>query len=235
MPADCPPNVLVTAGPTWEPLDEVRHLANRSSGRLGVELALASSAAGCATTLLLGPGVTAPPSERFSGRVERFTSAASLGEALERRCPGCDVLLMAAAVADYRPAALEMEDGSRRPLPLPAGEKLPRLAQPLQLVLAPTPDLLAKEAARKRADQLFVGFALAPVEQLEAIAQAKLRRKGVECVVANPLETMDSPRISATLYATGPAASLDGLAVSDMPKEAFAAWLIGRLLPLLCR
>ncbi len=227
--------MLITAGPTWEPVDDVRVVSNRSSGRLGVALATAAAEAGCATHLLIGPNVAPPARDRFDGEVERFTSARSLGEALERLCPDCDALLMAAAVADYEPVELTLSDGARLPLPLPRGTKLRRSRQPLSIVLRPTPDLLAREAARKRAEQLFVGFALAPRDQLATVAREKLRRKGVECVVANPLETMDAPTISATLYATGPAASLDGLAVSDMPKEAFAAWLIGRLLPLLRR
>ncbi len=92
--------LLITAGPTHEPIDQVRYLANRSSGRLGVCLAEAGQAAGWTVTLLLGP-VSLPPPE--SVRTLRFESAADLDRLLIDEFPRCDVLIMAAAVADYRP------------------------------------------------------------------------------------------------------------------------------------
>jgi phosphopantothenoylcysteine decarboxylase/phosphopantothenate--cysteine ligase len=201
--------ILITAGPTHEPIDAVRYLANRSSGRLGVCLAEAARDAGWDTTLLLGPVSLVPPAGL---RVARFETAAELAGLLDEHFTGCDVLIMAAAVADYRPRVVSQC-------------KLPRTGQNVMLELEPTPDLVAACAARKRADQHIVGFALEEPAGLETRAREKLARKGLDAIVANPLETMGAGEIRARLYtADGQVVQPPGGGARD--KSAFGRWLI---------
>lgn len=191
-----PIRLLITAGPTHEPIDAVRYIGNRSSGRLGI--ALADAAAQATTrdwrvTLLLGPtSITPPPWRDSDVTLRRFLTTADLEAQLADEAPRCDVLVMAAAVADYRPRAV------------PGGQtlaqtKLKRGDGPITLELESTPDLLAGVASRKRPGQTFIGFALEPAARLVESARAKLERKRLDLVVANPLETMDSPLIEATV------------------------------------
>jgi phosphopantothenoylcysteine decarboxylase/phosphopantothenate--cysteine ligase len=121
-------------------------------------------------------------------RTHSFDSTADLGRLLDEHFPDCDVLVMAAAVADYRPRRAEEA-------------KLPRRNESLVLELEPTPDLVAACAARKRKDQRIIGFALEEPTVLEERALGKLRRKGLDAIVANPLDTMNSPAVTATIYA----------------------------------
>lgn len=175
--------ILITAGPTHEPIDDVRYLANRSSGRMGVALAEAARAVNWDTTLLLGPVALPPPSDVA---VFRFETAADLQSLLDEHFPRCDVLIMAAAVADYRPIRAD-------------GAKLPRTNKNLALELEPTPDLVARCAAAKRPDQFIIGFALEEAASLEQRARDKLKRKGLDAIVANPLETMGAIEIQARI------------------------------------
>jgi phosphopantothenoylcysteine decarboxylase/phosphopantothenate--cysteine ligase len=204
--------LLITAGPTHEPIDEVRYIANRSSGRLGVELASAAARRGIATTLLLGPTALDPPVDT-SLTVVRFRTTADLARELDRLWPEHDVLIMAAAVADYRP--------------VPAGgdAKIRRGDARLALELEPTPDLLHGLAAGARPDQVLIGFALEPAERLAESARGKLERKGVHAIVANPIETMESEAIRATVYVRGG----DDIAAPEMSKRDFADWLLDRV------
>lgn len=202
--------ILITAGPTREPIDEVRFISNRSSGRMGMALAEAAAEAGHEVTLLLGP-VLAPTTLGERVRVERFMTTAELEAALAEHFPSCDVLVMAAAVADYRsrdkPAGKAKRQGT------------------LKLELEATPDLVAAVAKGKREGQRVVAFALEPSEGLEAAAVEKMRRKGVDAIVANPLATMEDDRVEAVyLTATG---GRDEPGV--MSKPAFAKWLLQRL------
>ena len=210
--------MLITAGPTHEPVDAVRYLANRSSGRLGIALAEAAAARGDRVTLLLGPTPLSPP-QNSQVTTRRFQTTAELQELLRELWPGHTVLIMAAAVADYRPART-------------AGisEKRARGDGPWKLELEPTPDLLAEAAANARPDQVTVGFALGPAEGLLDRAREKLTAKHVDAIVANPLETMDADRIHATLLLG------DGreIAAPESSKAEFAVWLleqIGELTP----
>ncbi|MEM8783187.1 MAG: phosphopantothenoylcysteine decarboxylase [Planctomycetota bacterium] len=202
---------LITAGPTREPLDAVRFLSNRSSGAMGVSLANAAASAGAAhdVTLLLGPVDSAVAGLVDAAvTVARFDTAAALEALLSDRFAACDVLVMAAAVADFR-AAQTLPGKAKR-----QGEMV--------LTLAATPDLVAGCAARKRDDQAVVAFALEEPERLEARAVEKMRRKGVDAIVANPLRTMDAGEIEAMLL------TADGrrLAPGAMAKPDFAAWLV---------
>lgn len=213
--------VLITAGPTYEPIDAVRFIGNRSSGRLGVAIAEDWSRAGWAVTLLLGPNAATPVAPGIEA--VRFGSAADLQALLDEHLGRCAVLIMAAAVGDYRPVAGEADLSGKR-----------RRAGPLTLELEPTPDLLAGCAARSRPDHLLVGFALEPREGLLDSAERKLMRKGIDLIVANPLETMDAGEIEATLLGRTDrgAAVLDSTG-GPVRKEEFASWLRERVEGLL--
>lgn len=206
--------LLITAGPTHEPIDAVRYLANRSSGRIGVALAAAAKCTGWAVTLLLGPvadDIHALAAAQ-GATIHRFTTADDLAVLLNQHFPQADVLIMAAAVADYRPSR-------------PATGKLPRQDGIQQIEVEPTPDLVARIASTRRSDQQIVAFALEQPDLLESRAAEKLKRKGVDAIVANPLSTMGSDRIKPILLTARGQRDAPG----DMDKEDFADWLIQRI------
>ena len=214
-----PPRLLISAGPTHEPIDAVRYLGNRSSGRLGIALAEHAADRGWGVTLLLGP--THTTTNHPSVDLVRFRTTHDLQEALAVHVPACDCLVMAAAVADYRPI-------------LPEGitqenvddVKLRREGDDLVIRCEPTPDLLAGVSGYATPEQLLVGFALEPRERMVSSATRKLERKGVDLVVANPLETMDADAIEAMLITPdGPGAATEGA----IQKRAFAPWLVDQL------
>jgi phosphopantothenoylcysteine decarboxylase/phosphopantothenate--cysteine ligase len=210
-----PTRILITAGPTHEPIDSVRFIGNRSSGRMGCALADEAARRGWSATLLLGPAPAFPTDSRV--RVRRFRTCEDLRGLLREEFGKTDVLVMAAAVADYRPKVD----------PAMWNGKFRRHASNLTLELEPTPDLLAEVSSSRRTGQLLIGFALEPREELATSSLAKLERKGVDLVVGNPLETMDSPDIEATLFAKGGAQT----PAPKMSKDAFAAWLMDRIVP----
>lgn len=163
--------VLVTAGRTEEPLDPVRVLTNRSSGRMGVAIAEAARDRGAEVTLVAGP-LSVP--EPHGVTVVPVTTADEMLEAVEAASPKNDVMIAAAAVADYRPAKAR-------------SEKIKRGAEAMTLTLEPNPDVLATAAAKRRTGQTFVGFALETHRGL-ANARAKLAKKGLDLVVLNAPE-----------------------------------------------
>jgi phosphopantothenoylcysteine decarboxylase/phosphopantothenate--cysteine ligase len=189
-PAAPAPRVLITAGPTQEPIDSVRYVGNRSSGRMGIALAQAALSRQWPVTLLLGPVAVNPPQHSHLN-IHRFRTAADLQALLQRLWPTHDLLLMAAAVADYRLSKVNGQE--------PGGGKIKRRGERLMLELAATPDLLASLAPINRPDQTIVGFALEEQADLATGAMRKLRDKGLDAIVANPLETMDSPTVTASL------------------------------------
>lgn len=227
------PRLLIAAGPTHEPIDAVRYLANRSSGRLGRALAEAAAARGCPTTLLLGPAcepadATIPAGNQTGTNqtgtasaapgqppdspptVRRFRSAADLEALLKEEAPRCDALIMAAAVADYRPAR-------------PHEGKLPRTGEALTLTLEPVPDLLAMAMGLLPEGAVAVGFALEDDAADHDRALAKMARKGCQAIVLNPLATMDSGAIDATiLFADG----RPPIAPGPLSKSDFARRLV---------
>ena len=161
---------LVTAGPTHEPIDPVRYIANRSSGRQGYAIAAALAGLGAAVTLVSGPVALAEPPGVAVRRVE---TAAEMLAACEAALPA-DIAVFAAAVADWRVA-----DAAGHKLKKRAGEAPPSLA------LVPNPDILALLAqAGTRRPRLVVGFA-AETDDLRANAEAKRLRKGCDWIVAN--------------------------------------------------
>lgn len=211
--AASPGRLLITTGPTHEPIDAVRYIGNRSSGTLGVALADAAARRGGTVTLLLGPTHLEPTNPTV--RVLRFQTTADLEALLAAEWPAHDTLIMSAAVADYRPRAIASPH-----------EKLRRSAGPLTLELESTPDLLAQCSGNRRPGQTLVGFALEPQARLADSARDKLARKGVDLIVANPLETMESPIISATLFYKD---GTETPAPPGLPKSRFADWLLDRL------
>lgn len=160
--------VLLTAGPTREPLDPVRYLGNRSSGRMGYALAEALGALGARVSLVSGPSALPDPAVAEMTRVE---TALEMQAAVRERVADCDLFVACAAVADYRPAEV-------------APEKIKKGAEEALMVrLVRNPDILAEVAAR-RPRPFVVGFA-AETEQLEAHARAKLVNKGLDLIAAN--------------------------------------------------
>ncbi len=159
--------VLVTAGPTHEPLDPVRYLANRSSGRMGYAVAEAARDMGARVTLVSGPVALATPPGVERVDVE---TAAQMHEAVMRRIGATDLLIAAAAVADYRPVRS-------------SAAKIKKTAASLELTLEPTADIIAG-VARCRPRPFLVGFA-AETEDVAAHARAKLEAKGLDMIAAN--------------------------------------------------
>jgi len=159
--------VLVTAGPTREAVDPVRYLSNRSSGKMGYALAEAAMRRGARVILVSGPVSLDPPQ---NAEFVPVRTAEEMRAAVLERLPQATVVMMAAAVADYRAAK-------------PATQKIKRSSGPMTLELAPTPDILAEVAAQK-GNRTLVGFA-AETADLAENARAKLARKDVDLVVAN--------------------------------------------------
>jgi len=160
--------VLVTAGPTEEPLDAVRYLSNRSSGKMGYALAEASRRRGARVILVSGPTHLEPPAGVI---VERVRTADEMAQAVFQHLDKASVVLMAAAVADFKPADV-------RPGKIKKQDGVPSVE------LAPTTDILAEIAQRRSPEQLVVGFA-AEAEHVIENAASKLRSKRLDMVVAN--------------------------------------------------
>lgn len=163
--------VLVTAGPTREAVDAVRLLTNRSSGRMGAALAREAAALGAVVTLLSGPGVP----EVGEVDTHRFESARDLEGLLGEHAPGVDLVLHAAAVADFRPSSV-------------ASGKLDRRAGAVELALEPVPDLAAGMPRTQDGRPFLVIFAAEGATVLEERARRKLAAKGAQAVVANPID-----------------------------------------------
>jgi phosphopantothenoylcysteine decarboxylase/phosphopantothenate--cysteine ligase len=168
--------VLVTAGGTREPIDLVRFVGNRSSGRMGFALAEEAAALGAEVTVVAANVALArSPRVRYLG----VSTAAELQAACEARFAQADVLLMAAAVADYRPAVA-------------ADTKLKKDArEELVIALKRTPDILSGLAAIRRADQTVVGFAAEHGDGALAYGRDKLARKGLDAIVVNDIARAD--------------------------------------------
>ena len=167
--------VLVTAGGTREAIDSVRFIGNRSSGRMGLALAAAAARRGAEVSLIAANvGLESPPGVQ---RVD-VESAAELADAVSERFPSCHVLLMAAAVADFRPVAQERG-------------KLAREGGTLDLRLEETDDVLARVASGRTEGQVLVGFAAEHGQDAIERARAKLERKAVDAIVFNDVSRQD--------------------------------------------
>jgi phosphopantothenoylcysteine decarboxylase/phosphopantothenate--cysteine ligase len=162
--------VLVTAGGTREPIDAVRYVGNRSSGRMGLAIAARAAARGAEVTLIAA-NVALP--EPPGVRCVRVETAAELAAAVRDEFARCHVLLMAAAVADFRPTSASSEKIAREE------------GRGLELRLEPTEDVVAGLAPERRAGQTLVGFAAEHGGELVERARDKLRRKGLDAIVVN--------------------------------------------------
>ena len=163
--------VVVTAGPTYEDIDPVRYVGNRSSGRMGFAIAAAAHARGANVTLVAGPTSVEPPA---TDEVIRVRRASEMHAAVMRAAEHADVVIMAAAVADYTPVN-------------PAAEKIAKTNEPLTLTLERTPDILAdlgQASARRATPLVLVGFA-AETGDLLTKARDKRARKKADLLVAN--------------------------------------------------
>ncbi len=159
--------LLITAGPNREPLDPVRYLSNRSSGKMGYALARAAIRRGAEVALISGPTELEPPA---GARLTSVTTAAEMRHAVLEEFSGCTAVIMAAAVSDYRPVDF-------------ARKKIKRGKGPIELRLEPNPDILQEISARKNGKML-VGFA-AETGELVANAAKKLKDKNLDMIVAN--------------------------------------------------
>jgi len=205
--------VLVTAGGTREALDPVRYLGNRSSGRMGYALADAAQSRGAKVVLVSGPSALHPPPRC---EMIKVTTASQMREAVIGRMNEATLIIKAAAVADYRPVSV-------------SEQKLKR-SGPLTIELAPTEDILAEVASRRRPGQLIVGFA-AETENQMANGRAKLLRKGADAIVVNDVTAeglgFDSEFNAATFLTLSTATELP-----EMPKRDLADRILDEILAL---
>lgn len=164
--------VLLTAGPTYEPIDPVRFIGNRSSGKMGIALARAATKRGAVVQLILGPSKFSI--EESGVELIRVETAAEMYTEAIQRFSGVDIGIMAAAVSDYRPKE-------------EAKEKIKKKTDQLNLELIKNPDIAASLGKMKRKDQLLIGFALETNNEAEN-AFGKLKRKKFDFVVLNSLQ-----------------------------------------------
>lgn len=205
---------LVTAGPTYERIDPVRFIGNFSSGKMGIALAEALAAQGADVTLVLGPTHLSANHSRI--HAVRIESAQQMLDACLEAFPDCDIAIMAAAVADYRPEEA-------------APEKIKKGNVALELHLTHTPDILKTLGQRKRPGQMLVGFALETQDE-EANALAKLHAKNADLIVLNSLRDAgagfghDTNKVSL-LHVDGTVKALP-----LMSKDAVAAAIVQNIL-----
>ncbi len=160
--------MLVTAGATREAIDPVRFFSNHSSGKMGYAIATEGTRRGAEVILVSGPSALAPPP---GVRLVRVESALEMHDAVMEHLEEMDVIVKAAAVADYRPSETHRH-------------KMKKMAGPLSIEMSRNPDICELVGRRKRADQVLVGFA-AETENVEANALSKLRTKNMNLIVAN--------------------------------------------------
>lgn len=203
--------LLVTAGPTHEPVDAVRFLGNRSSGRMGFAVAAEAERRGAEVTVVAGP-VSVP--EPGGVEVVRVETAAEMAEAVFERFPASDAVVMAAAVADFRPAE-------------PSASKLKKDAGPPSLHLERTVDILAT-LGKRREGQVLVGFA-AETGDLESEGRRKLAEKNLDLIVVNEVGRPGTGFGSRTNRAALLAATGQDVPLRDWTKAELAAAICDRL------
>ena len=209
--------VIVTAGPTREALDPVRFIGNRSSGKMGYALAAAARARGAAVVLISGPTALTPPA---GVEIVRVTNTSQMRDAVMTRADRADVVIMAAAVADYAPSAA-------------AGEKIHKEGPTLTLTLERTPDILAELGQRRTGGErpLLVGFA-AETSDVIGSARRKRREKRVDLIVANDVSRDDAGfEVDANEVTIVSADGEDTLPLQ--PKSAIAQQIVQRIETLL--
>jgi phosphopantothenoylcysteine decarboxylase/phosphopantothenate--cysteine ligase len=177
--------VLITAGPTWEFIDKVRYIGSPSTGRMGFAVAEVFSAAGHTVNLVLGPTQLQPPA---GVHVIRVTSAIEMHQAVMELLDSADVVVMTAAVSDYRPAA--KFDGKKK-----------RTGVKWLLELVENPDIL-KEIGAKKGDRILVGFAVESEDPRRG-ALDKLHRKNLDFIVLNGPAAFASDVVSVEIIDRG--------------------------------
>jgi len=207
--------IVVTAGPTHEPIDPVRFIGNRSSGKMGIAVAKEAHDRGADVTLVLGPGTVEPPD---GPRVVHVQTAEEMRDATLEAARTADAVVMAAAVADFRPETV-------------ADAKLKKDAGPPELHLIPTVDILAELGAAK-GDRVLVGFA-AETGDLEPAGRAKLQAKGLDLIVVNEVGRPGTGFGSDTNHAAILVASGEDLPFRDWTKAELAAAICDRLVVVL--
>ena len=207
-------SIVVTAGPTWEPIDPVRFLGNRSTGKMGFAVATEAFERGAAVTLVVGPGTVEPPS---GPAVVRVTTADEMRRAVLDAATDADAVVMAAAVADFRPETS-------------ADDKLKKDQGPPEVRLVPTPDILTELGST--GDAVLVGFA-AETRDVESSGREKLRRKGVQLLVANEVGREGTGFGSDTNRAAILAADGEDVGMREWSKRELAAAICDRLAKLL--
>jgi phosphopantothenoylcysteine decarboxylase/phosphopantothenate--cysteine ligase len=205
--------VLVTAGGTREALDPVRFLGNRSSGKMGYAIAEAAHSRGAKVILVSGPTALHPPAHC---EVVKVVTAGEMREVVLARMVEATMVVKAAAVADYRPVAV-------------SEQKLKRTG-PMTLELAPTEDILAEVARRRRPGQLIVGFAAETENRMEN-GRAKLLRKGADAIVVNDV-TSDGVGIEADTNAATFLTASTSIELQEMPKRQLADRILDEILAL---
>jgi phosphopantothenoylcysteine decarboxylase/phosphopantothenate--cysteine ligase len=214
--------VLVSAGGTQEPIDPVRFIGNRSSGRMGFTIASAAAARGAKVALVAGPTeLPGPPDVE----IERIQTAQEMREAVLARAPVADVIVMAAAVADFRPQTS-------------VPKKLKKAAGPPEVVLLPNPDILNElghTPGARKPDGVLVGFAAETEPDpagLSRVAEEKRALKGADMIVANDVSSPDSGFSVRTNRAViaGPEGIVDvGLVTKDALAEAILDAVVAHL------
>jgi len=201
--------VLITAGPTREYIDPVRYISNDSSGRMGFALAQAAQELGGDVTLIAGPVELEVPTGVKGIAV---ATARGMHRAALREAKKADIIIMAAAVADWRPK------GARR-------SKIKKGKKPLKLELVENPDILSDLCRKRRDGQTIVGFALETAD-LEKNARRKLKRKGCDWIVANKAAAIGARVSKAILIGS------DGKKVSlpRLPKEDLAVVILSHVM-----
>jgi phosphopantothenoylcysteine decarboxylase/phosphopantothenate--cysteine ligase len=208
--------LLITSGPTHEPIDPVRYVGNRSTGKMGAALAAEALGRGAAVTVVLGPGASVPAGVE----VVPVQTAEEMRDAVLARFPDADAVVMAAAVADFRPKAF-------------ADQKLKKDAGVPELILEPTPDILG-ELGQRRTDQVLVGFA-AETEDLERAGRRKLESKRLDLVVVNLVGREGTGFGADTNEAMLLAAGGDDVPLRRWSKRELAAAVVDRIVALLER
>ena len=207
--------IVVTAGPTHEPIDPVRYIGNRSSGKMGAAIAAEALGRGARVRLILGPGTVDPPT---GAELVRVTTAEEMRAAVFDAVEGADAVVMAAAVADFRP-----KDA--------AGGKLKKEHGPPELRLEPTPDILA-ELGELDARPVLVGFA-AETSDVEAAGREKLHRKRLDLLIANEIGREGTGFDADSNTAAIIAADGDDVPLRGWTKPGLAAALVDRVALLL--
>jgi phosphopantothenoylcysteine decarboxylase/phosphopantothenate--cysteine ligase len=208
--------VVVSAGPTHEPIDPVRFIGNHSSGTMGMAVATEAVSRGADVRLILGPATVPPPP---GVEVTRVITAEQMRQAVMREAPGADAIVMVAAVADFRPKVA-------------AEGKLKKDSGMPELILEPTPDILSELGASRIDGQVLVGFA-AETHDVEAAGRAKLKGKHLDLLVANQVGQEGTGFGAQVNHAAILSADGRDTPMKDWTKTALATELCDRIVTLL--